>query len=94
MAVEGGNNIVWFTYTGQEEIPDEATHIIVDVRTIPAEAFRFHPLIEVICLDRVEKIEQYAFHRCRRLKRVIMPGVKIVEKSAQSLRMWNVANWK
>eukprot|EP00574_Skeletonema_japonicum_P014714 CAMPEP_0201717370 /NCGR_PEP_ID=MMETSP0593-20130828/3109_1 /ASSEMBLY_ACC=CAM_ASM_000672 /TAXON_ID=267983 /ORGANISM="Skeletonema japonicum, Strain CCMP2506" /LENGTH=322 /DNA_ID=CAMNT_0048207401 /DNA_START=63 /DNA_END=1031 /DNA_ORIENTATION=+ len=90
MAAEGGNNvIVRFTYTGEEGevIPDNATHVFVDVTTIPARAFEQHNnIVEVICHDRVEKIEEYAFFcfwcSSLSLKRVIMPGVKIAEKFA------------
>ena len=79
-AAVGGNNIVWFTYTGAvgEVIPLEATHINVLARVIPGFAFRGHPnVIEVFCHDVVEKIERNAFFRCPSLRRVIMPGVKV-----------------
>jgi hypothetical protein len=86
MADEGGNNdIVRFTYTGQEEIPLEATHIFVgeDVTFVRAHAFYQHPnIVEVICHEKVIKIEEEAFWDCPSLKRVIMPGVKIVEQHA------------
>ncbi len=84
MAAEGGN-IVRFTYTGAdgEIIPRDATHVFVDVTIIPARAFGHHRnIVEVICHDRVEKIEVYAFNNCRSLRRLIMPGVKIVEWEA------------
>eukprot|EP00573_Skeletonema_grethae_P012718 CAMPEP_0201710204 /NCGR_PEP_ID=MMETSP0578-20130828/58508_1 /ASSEMBLY_ACC=CAM_ASM_000663 /TAXON_ID=267565 /ORGANISM="Skeletonema grethea, Strain CCMP 1804" /LENGTH=302 /DNA_ID=CAMNT_0048199225 /DNA_START=98 /DNA_END=1006 /DNA_ORIENTATION=- len=78
-----GDNIVWFTYTGQEDIPRDATHIFVSVRVILRLTFRGHPnIVEVICDEDVEKIEERAFARCPRLRRVIMPGVKIVEQDA------------
>ena len=83
MAAEVENNIVWFTYTGQEEIPNEATHIIVDIRIVPRMAFRGNRnIVEVICLDKVERIEVEAFFNCPSLRRVIMPGVKIVEEDS------------
>eukprot|EP00574_Skeletonema_japonicum_P001233 CAMPEP_0201738856 /NCGR_PEP_ID=MMETSP0593-20130828/45472_1 /ASSEMBLY_ACC=CAM_ASM_000672 /TAXON_ID=267983 /ORGANISM="Skeletonema japonicum, Strain CCMP2506" /LENGTH=303 /DNA_ID=CAMNT_0048233087 /DNA_START=19 /DNA_END=930 /DNA_ORIENTATION=+ len=84
MAAEGGD-IVRFTYTGEEGevIPRDATHVFVDVTTIPARAFWEHPaVVEVICHDKVEKIEVGAFYGCPSLKRLIMPGVKIVEEGA------------
>ena len=78
---EGG--IIRFTYTGEEIIPLEATHIFVDATFIPRQAFKNHPnIIEVICSERVKKIERNAFYGCRRLRRVIMPGVKEVEQWA------------
>ena len=84
MASEGGNIIIRFTYTGQENnIPEEATHIFVDVAVILANAFDRHPhIIEVKCHDRVIKIETRAFSFCPSLRRVIMLGVKEVERGA------------
>jgi len=86
MAAEGDNNIVvWFTYTGAdgEVIPDDATHVIVTARVIPCEAFYEHRnIVEVICNEDVEKIEQEAFTCCYSLRRVIMRGVKVVEEHA------------
>ncbi len=83
MAAEGGNDIVWFTYTGEEDIPRQATHVFVDVKIIRYGAFDRHQnIVEVICDDKVEKIERQAFGRCPSLRRVIMRGVKIVEELA------------
>ena len=86
-AVGGNNNIVRYTYTGAigEVIPREATHINMDkgVRIVLEEAFRdFINVVELICHEGVEKIEEWAFWGCPRLRRVIMPGVKIVEAEA------------
>ena len=86
MAFEGGN-IVRFTYTGAngEVIDEEATHITVDkdCTVVRARAFLRHPnIVELICHDDVEMIEQEAFSWCRSLKRVIIRGVKIVEQEA------------
>ena len=85
MAAEGGN-IIWFTYTGEENnIPDEATHIFVDVTFVRAGTFQGHPnVVEVICHENVEKIEEWAFWRCPKLRRIVMPGVKEVEAQAFS----------
>eukprot|EP00986_Skeletonema_menzelii_P015516 scaffold11934_cov80-Skeletonema_menzelii.AAC.5 len=86
MAAEGDNNIVvWFTYTGADDevIDDEATHVIVTARVIRAWAFDSHPsIVEVICNEDVEKIEEHAFACCYSLRRVIMRGVKNVEEFA------------
>jgi hypothetical protein len=86
MAAEG-DNIVRFTYTGADDewIDEEATHITIaeDCTVVRARAFRRHRnIVEVICHEDVEEIEQYAFFCCRSLRRVIMPGVKIVEQEA------------
>ena len=75
--MKADDNIAWFTYTGEEEIPDEVTHVIIAVRFVPRDAFRYHPsIVEVICHERVEKVEENAFEMCDNLRRVIMLGVK------------------
>ena len=84
---EGGVLIIRFTYTGAEGeiIPREATHITVggDVTFVREEAFADHPnIFEVIFHENVEKIEERAFWCCFYLRRVIMPGVKIIETNA------------
>ncbi len=86
MAAEGDNIIcIWFTYTGVdgEVIPHEATHILVKARVVRREAFfRHQNIVEVICHEDVERIEQLAFCSCPSLRRLIMRGVKIVEQDA------------
>ena len=87
MSDVGDDNFMRYVYRGEEGeiIPRGATHISVreDVRVILAYAFYEHPnIVEVICHDKVEKIEEEAFYRCIYLRRVIMPGVKIVEIEA------------
>ena len=87
MAAEGGDIIVRFIYTGAEgeRIPDGVTHVTVagDCTFVLAEAFyRHRNIVEVICHKDVEKIETCAFFNCLHLRRVIMPGVKIVGASA------------
>ena len=95
MEVEGGN-IVWFTYTGTEDIPDDVreriTHLVLDIEAVPADSFRDYNgdggelpnLLEVICRDVVKKIGKWAFADCQKLRRVIMPGVEVVEECAFS----------
>ena len=85
MADVGDNNFMRYIYRGEvgELIPRRATHIIVIARVILEHAFAEHPnIVEVICHDGVEKIEEEAFWDCGNLRRVIMPGVKIVERKA------------
>ena len=85
MAADRGNsNFTRYVYRGEEGeiIPPEATHIIVgeDCTFVRARAFMWHHnIVEVICHEDVEKIEKYAFDNCPRLRRVVMPGVKVVE---------------
>ena len=84
MAAEGDRR--YRTYMGEdgEIIPREATHIFVGECTfVRAEAFLLHPnIVEIIFHDKVEKIEAGAFQNCKKLRRVIMPGVKILEARA------------
>ena len=99
MAAEGGNDVVWFTYTGADDevIDEEATHITVGegvtfVRGSAFEGWEYDmvndeyrtrntslTIVEFICHDKVEKIESFAFNECHKLRRAIMPGVKIIE---------------
>jgi len=68
-----------------EFIPRGATHIFVheSVTVILRSAFANHlNIVEVICHEDVVKIEGEAFFDCTSLKRVIMPGVTIVEEGA------------
>ena len=72
---------VHFIYTGggREVIPRQATHVSIhdSITVIPAELFQYHPnIVELICHEGVERIEHYAFRKCRRLKRVIIRCVK------------------
>eukprot|EP00573_Skeletonema_grethae_P012682 CAMPEP_0201709846 /NCGR_PEP_ID=MMETSP0578-20130828/58318_1 /ASSEMBLY_ACC=CAM_ASM_000663 /TAXON_ID=267565 /ORGANISM="Skeletonema grethea, Strain CCMP 1804" /LENGTH=389 /DNA_ID=CAMNT_0048198841 /DNA_START=148 /DNA_END=1317 /DNA_ORIENTATION=- len=87
MADVGDNNFVRYIYRGEEDehIPLHATHVTVYEFTtvVRTGAFRGHQnIVEVICHDKVEKIEREAFWCCRSLRRVIMPGVKIAEARA------------
>ena len=88
MAAVGDNNIIrWYIYTGEvlEVIPDGTTHITVagDATIVRAGAFQgLRNIVEVICHEGVEKIGECAFCDCVKLRRVVMPGVKIVLESA------------
>jgi len=78
MAAVGDNNIMRYTYTGTraERIPDGATHIFVTARVVRSFAFFEHQnIVDVICHEDVETIQERAFSRCPSLRRVIMPGV-------------------
>ncbi len=87
MSAEGDNNFIRYLYRGEEGevIPREATHIIVheDCAVILERTFDHRcKIVEVICHDKVIKIEEGAFRKCPSLRRVIMPGVKIIEQYA------------
>ena len=72
MADVGDNNFVRYIYRGEdgERIPLHVTHVTV------------HELATAVLAGAFEKIEQEAFYCCPSLRRVIMPGVTIVEEYA------------
>ena len=74
----------YYVFTG-ERVPDHITHVLIHkaLNFVPTRAFYEHPNIqEVICHDGVEKIEGWTFSVCPSLRRVIMPGVKVVAQCA------------
>jgi len=83
MAAEG-DHIRRYNYT-DGRVPHDATHVTIDqsVTVIRQRAFCGHPnIVEVICHEDVERIANMAFAHCSSLRRVIMPGVEVVEGSA------------
>ena len=96
IAAAGDNNIMRYTYRGEvgERIPWEATHITVaeDCTVVLRGAFDgwgdpdgeelLFSIVEFICHDKVETIEENAFRKCPYLRRVIMPGVRVVGEGA------------
>jgi len=87
MAAEG-DHIRRYNYTGEDRrVPNDATHVTIaaSVRFIPEEAFHDHDhlnIVEVICDLNVKGVGRGAFQNCLSLRRVIMPGVEVVERSA------------
>eukprot|EP00984_Skeletonema_dohrnii_P038256 scaffold41276_cov222-Skeletonema_dohrnii-CCMP3373.AAC.2 len=82
MAAEG-DHMRRYNYTGGR-VPHDATHVTIDqsVTVIRQRAFCGHPnIVEVICHEDVERIANMAFAHCSSLRRVIMPGVEVVEGS-------------
>eukprot|EP00985_Skeletonema_marinoi_P014770 scaffold7522_cov202-Skeletonema_marinoi.AAC.25 len=81
-----GDHIRRYNYAGEDdEVPDDVTHITVDksVTVIPEDAFDGNRnIVEVICDENVKGVEECAFYMCPSLRRVIMPGVEIVEWGA------------
>ncbi|KAK1733346.1 hypothetical protein QTG54_015905 [Skeletonema marinoi] len=82
MAADG-----WHTYYGRdgEIIPPGVTRVRIDesLTVIPAAAFRANRKIEEVkCHDRVKTVGGSAFVNCPSLRRVIMPGVEVIEQYA------------
>eukprot|EP00985_Skeletonema_marinoi_P014800 scaffold7538_cov235-Skeletonema_marinoi.AAC.1 len=82
MAADG-----YYTFTGREGeiIPPGVTRVRIheSVSVIPARAFRGNRNIEELeCHDRVKTVESHVFRLCPSLRRVIMPGVEVVEQYA------------
>ena len=62
--------------------PDHLTLVFLDIEYVPQRAFCEHPNIrEVICSENVKEILGAAFADCYSLRRVIMPGVKLIGNS-------------
>eukprot|EP00984_Skeletonema_dohrnii_P030269 scaffold21639_cov77-Skeletonema_dohrnii-CCMP3373.AAC.3 len=77
----------YYTFTGGV-VPRHVTRVLIDksITVIPARAFSRHRnIIEVICHDGVVRVGEEAFSGCISLRRVIMPGVKVIERNA----FWN-----
>jgi len=75
----------WYIYNGREAVPRHVTRVRIheSLTVIPASAFEGNRNIrEVDCHDRVKKVGGSAFRYCRSLRRVIMPGVEVVERQA------------
>ncbi|KAK1737908.1 leucine-rich repeat domain-containing protein [Skeletonema marinoi] len=72
MADDGDNNV--FVYMGGEQVvPHDVTHVIIDrsVKIIPERAFEHRrELVSVKFHDGVERIEKYAFRGCKSLRRL------------------------
>jgi hypothetical protein len=85
-AAEGGmNNILpsgnIFVYTGEQEVPADVTHVIIDrsIKIIPEQAFYgCEKLVSVEFHDGVEEIKGLAFDGCHSLRGIKLPGVKEV----------------
>jgi len=78
-------DIIIFVYTGEQEAPQNVTHVVIDrsVKIIPRGAFyRRTKLVSVEFHDGVEKVEQHAFFSCTSLRRLKMPGVIVIENCA------------
>ena len=77
-AAEDGDNIV-FIYTGGDQVvPHDVIHILIDesVTDIPDRCFFGRRLLETIeCHDNVRKIGRNAFTHCHSLRWVKLPGV-------------------
>jgi len=70
---------------GHDVVPRNVTRVRVheSIRVIPEGAFYKYPnLVEFECHNGVDRIEKDAFYRCPSLKRVIIPGVTVVDRAA------------
>jgi hypothetical protein len=83
VAVDGGDIFVYVG--GEQEVPRNVTRVRIDrsVKIIPERAFHFRQnLLSVETHDDLEKIERDAFLYCISLRRIKLPGVRIVERFA------------
>jgi hypothetical protein len=78
MADDGGVVDIFVYLGGQQEVPEDVTHVRIDrsVKIIPARAFVGHrSLVSVETHDGIEKIEDDAFEGCTSLRGIKLPGV-------------------
>jgi hypothetical protein len=80
------NNQVRFVYMGGNQVvPRDVTHVIVhrSVDTIRRRAFRnCTKLVSIEVHDGVKLIEEEAFYFCRSLRRIELPGVRVIGAGA------------
>ena len=88
MAADGGDDDVFVYLGGEQVVPDEITHAIIDpsVNIVRRRAFyRRRRLVSVIFHDDVEIIEWEAFNECKSLSgRIKLLGVREIEGSVFS----------
>eukprot|EP00984_Skeletonema_dohrnii_P006907 scaffold2462_cov120-Skeletonema_dohrnii-CCMP3373.AAC.12 len=78
----------YYTYTGMDDeiIPHDVTRVRIheSLIAIPRHAFEDNNrnITEVICDVGVETIEGEALYECESLRRLIMPGVRVVKDQA------------
>jgi hypothetical protein len=84
-AAEGDGNDVFIYMGGDQVVPRDVTHAIVDrsVDTITRRAFyNCRRLVSIEMHDDVKIIEVGAFESCFSVKRIKLPGVRVIESSA------------
>ncbi len=84
----GGNNGVFVYMGGDQEVPEDVTHVRVhkSVKIITRHAFEHcHNLMSIEMHDGVKIIEENAFFDCTYIKRIKLLGVRVIERNA----FWN-----
>src|SRR6056300_1673266 len=85
MAEEGGNNNVFVYMGGDQQVPEDVTHVRVhkSVKIIARAAFcgcMF--LVSIEMHDGVEIVGEWAFYECHSFRGIKLPGVRVIEKYA------------
>src|SRR5210317_752746 len=82
----GNNNDVFVYIGGDQEVPEDVTHVRIhkSVKIIPFRAFHncCRNLVSIEMHDGVEIIEEDAFWECTSLIRIKLPGVRVIENYA------------
>jgi hypothetical protein len=84
-AEDGDDDDVFIYMGGDQEVPRGVTHVRVhkSVKIIRHGAFQFFKrLVSIEIHDGVEIIERYAFYECTSLRRIKLPGVKVIGQRA------------
>ena len=85
MADEGGDNNAFVYMGGDQEVPEDVTHVRVhkSVKIITRYAFQdCENLVSVEMHDGVEIIEEVAFYGCSSLRGIKLPGVRVIKHLA------------
>jgi hypothetical protein len=81
----GGNNNVFIYMGGDQEVPEDVTHVRVhkSVKIITLGAFRWcKRLVSIEMHDGVEIIEEDAFSYCTSLREIKLSGVRVIGDDA------------
>ena len=84
-AAGGSNNI--FVFNGEQNVPMNVTHVVIDrqLQNIPKKAFlNRRQLMSVETHDEIEKVGEEAFRGCRSLRGIKLQSVKNIEYAAFS----------
>ncbi len=80
-ADDGDNDNVFIYMGGDQEVPDDVTHVRVHKSVKIITNWTFYNCINLVSIemhDGVEFIEEYAFYECPSLRNIKLPGVRVI----------------
>jgi hypothetical protein len=84
-ADDDGNNDIFIYMGGDQRVPDDVTHVRIhkSVKIITREAFiGCRNLVSIEMHDGVEIIKELAFTYCTSLRKIKLPGVRVIGQKA------------